>query len=127
MPIRALVSILILSGLLNCSAELVDFSGEWEGTASLVVDGVHQQTPLKLTLNQSGSDLEGTVVWGEYRRTITSGSTKGPEVEIESATSDDRLRFQALFRNDALEGRFWIQYARDPEPFPGTFLVARKP
>ena len=127
MPFRVLIFILNLLTLLQCSAEVIDLSGEWEGTASLVVDGVHQQTPLKLTLNHKGSDLEGAVIWGEYRRSITSGSANGPEVQIESATSDDRLRLQALLRNDALEGRFWIQYASDPEPFPGTFLVARKP
>lgn len=127
MPFRVLIFILTFLNLLRCSAEVIDLSGEWEGTASLVVDGVHRQTPLKLTLNQNGSNLEGAVVWGEYRRSITSGSAKGPEVQIESATSNDRFRLQAFFRNDALEGRFWIQYAADPEPFPGTFLVARKP
>jgi hypothetical protein len=123
---RILLSILALFSLSRCAPESIDLAGGWEGTANLVVDGVRKQTPLKLELEQNGPVLGGALVWGEYRRAITSGSAKGPVVELESVASTDRLHLRALFRKDALEGRFWIQYAQDPEPFPGTFLVTRK-
>ncbi len=94
--------------------------------ASLVVDGERKETPLTLELEQTSAGIAGTLLWGEYLRTITAVSAKGPEIELESATPTDRLRMQALFRNDSLDGRFWIQYSTDPEPFPGSFHVARK-
>jgi hypothetical protein len=111
---------------LSCTAETVDLAGRWEGTASLVVDGEKKESPLALELSPSGAGIEGTVIWGEHLRNITSSRANGPEIELECVTPNDRIRLQALFRNDALEGRFWIQYPSDPEPFPGRFAVARK-
>ena len=117
---------LSMTGLLSCATESIDWTGEWRGTASWIVDGEPREVPLRLELSQNGADIGGTILWGDYRRAVTSASARGPEVEIESSMTTDRVRFKGLFRNDALEGRFFIQYAGDPEPFPGSFTVERE-
>jgi hypothetical protein len=112
---------------LSCTTETVDLTGRWEGTAHLIVDGDRKESPLTLELSHEGKTIVGTLLWGEHSRNVTSAHTNGPEIELECATPTDRIRLQALFRNDALEGRFWIVYPADPEPFAGRFAVARKP
>ena len=115
------------AGLIGCITESVDLTGEWRGTASLVVDGERKEVPLRLGLRQSGAAIGGTIHWEDYSREVTSASAHGPEVDLESVTTSDRFRLKGLFRNDAIEGRFWIQYAADPEPYPGSFKVERVP
>jgi hypothetical protein len=111
----------------RCSTETVDLSGRWEGTAYLIVDGERKESPLTLELSREGTAVAGTVLWGQHLRNITSVQANGPEIQLDCETPNDRIRLQGLFRKDALEGRFWIQYTVDPEPFPGRFAVARKP
>lgn len=111
---------------LGCSTESIDWSGKWHGTASLVVDGERKEIPLGLELNQDGTGIRGAIHWGEHRREIVSASASGPEVELESVTTDDRIRLKGLFRNDAIQGRFWVHYASDPEPYPGSFNVVKQ-
>jgi len=101
-------------------------TGEGRGTASLVVDGERKEVPLRLELSQNGAEIGGTIHWEEYQREVTSAAAHGPEVELESVTTTGRFRLKGLFRNDAIEGRFWIQYAADPEPYPGRFKVKRE-
>jgi hypothetical protein len=127
MPIRQVLLTAACLSLAFCTTESVDLTGEWEGSASWVVDGEHKETPLRLVLSQNGSTIGGTVLWGDMRRDVTSASAKGPEVEIESSTTSDRFQLKGMFRNNALEGRFWIRYPTDREPFPGQFKVVRKP
>ena len=112
-------------GLVGCVTESVDLTGEWRGTASLIVDGERKEVPLRLGLSQNGADIGGTIHWADFSREVTSATARGPEVDLESFTTTDRFRMKGLFRNGAIEGRFWIQYAADAEPYPGSFKVER--
>jgi hypothetical protein len=126
MSFRMVLSILVCLNLLRCTAESVDLTGKWEGTANMVVDGVQKTSPLKLELTHQGSDIHGAVLWGDHRRDVTAASMNGSEIDIESATAQDHFRMRGLLRNETLQGRFWIHYPLDPEPFPGNFKVERK-
>jgi hypothetical protein len=121
------IAVASIAGLAGCAEESVDWTGEWVGVASLVVDGERQQVPLRLGLRHDGARLGGTIHWGGHSREITTASTRGPEVDLESVTSTDRFRMKGLFRNDAITGQFWIHYPADPEPYPGSFKVERQP
>jgi hypothetical protein len=123
---RLLLGALACLNVLFCSTESLNLTGGWAGTASMVIDGVHKTTPLELELTHRGAEVRGTVLWGEHRREVTAASIAGPEIDIESATAENRFRLHGLFRNETLEGRFWIRYPMDPEPFTGTFIVERK-
>ena len=116
---------LLLAGFVGCNEPSIELTGQWAGTAHLVVDGEPKDVALRWEVTQSEGALSGTIVWGDHRRDITIASVEGPEVRIESSTTNDSITFNGLFRKDTIEGRFAIKYSIDPEPFPGRFSVTR--
>jgi hypothetical protein len=123
---RSAPATLLALALACSSGETIDWSGEWVGTASWIVDGERNEAVLRLQLTREEEKIQGTVFWGGYPRRITSGFVTGREITIDSATDADRLRLKGYFRNDALTGQFAIHYPTDPEPYPGGFEVTRK-
>ena len=63
----------------------------------------------------------------DLERTVTSSSTQGPEIVIESATDKNRITFDGVFESDQIHGRFSIRYPNDPEPYSGRFWLTRQP
>jgi hypothetical protein len=122
------ISVLFLLGLAclsSCSEPTVNFSGRWDGTAEIVVDGERKVFDLRWDLEQLEGDLKGTIGWDDLRREVTKASVEGPQLHLESVTTENAISFNGLFREDEIQGRFSIRYSVDPETYPGSFRMHR--
>ena len=116
---------LLLVLLYGCE-EIPNVSGVWIGEASATVDAEGKTFDLAMDLEQTETQVTGSVSWGPVEATVSSAKFDGQQLTLVSEWDEGSITFRGFTTGEIFKGRFSIVRNVDPEPFRGAFELNKE-
>lgn len=117
---------LLLIFLCGCE-ETPDISGAWIGEASTTVDAEAKTFDLAMDIEQTDTQVTGSVFWGPIEATVSSAEFSGQQLTLVSEWPEGSITFRGFTTGEVFKGRFSIKHDADPGyPFQGAFELTKE-
>ena len=116
---------LLLISLCGCD-ETPNISGAWTGEASATVDAEAKTFDLVMDIEQTDTQVTGSVFWGPIEATVSSAEFSGQQLTLVSEWAEGSITFRGFTTGEVFKGRFSIVRNVDREPFKGAFELNKE-